>query len=277
MSIITDFVGDRLPPDLYQAYLAPLFDACGDELLAASPPSGKALDIACGTGIISRKLAARDEVEYVEAIDIAPPMIEKARALTGSGAPIRFEVASAQQLPFEDDAFSGAYCQQGLQFFPDRTAALREFRRVVAPGGKIAVAVWTAASDGNPVFAAFEEIVASELGADLLPFGPFSFGDGETLERTADDAGLKVLSLEKREFVAPLCDARTLVLFDLLFLGRPGPDGALQPLFDPGDDTKDSLIERLISRLEEATAQYRQSDGKLLAPAATHILVAESS
>lgn len=96
--------------------------------------------------------------------------------------------------------------------------------------------------DGNPVFSAFEEIAARELGADLVPFGPFSFGDREQLEEVARDSDLEIVSLERFEREAHLPDPRTLVLFDLLFLGRPGPDGSMHPLFDPADGSKDDQI-----------------------------------
>ena len=148
-------------------------------------------------------------------------------------------------------------------------------RATVEPGGVLTFAVWTSAEDGNPVFEIFERLVARELGEDLVPFGPFSFGRANEIERAAIEAGLEIEAIERREKIAPLCDPRTLVLFDLLFLGRPGDDGNLQPLFDPGDASKDHVIEALISELEIAVQEYRQADGSLLAPSAAHMLVAK--
>lgn len=275
MSLISDFVGDRLPPDLYDAYLTPLFETWSDVLVARTPPKGGVLDVACGTGIVSRKLASIAGVTRVEAIDIAGPMVEKAKALTRPNVPVAFQVASADQLPFEDNCFTAAFCQQGLQFFPSKVDALKEIARVVEPGGKLTFAIWTSARDGNPVFGAFEEIVSREFGEDLVPFGPFSFGDSGNVERVATQAGLRGVSVERLECVVPLCDPRTLILFDLLFLGRPGKDGNLRPLFDPSDTSKDVLIEELISKFEKAVSEFQQSDGTLLAPSTAHLLVAE--
>ena len=82
-------------------------------------------------------------------------------------------------------------------------------------------------------------------------------------------------AVERLEQTVPLSDVRTLVLFDLLFLGRPGADGQLQPLFDPQDASKDDLIESIISDLSHATRPYQDTDGALLAPTTANILVAE--
>ena len=275
MSLIQDFVAGRTPPDLYDAYLTPLFETWSEALIAASPPTGHVLDIACGTGIVSRKLGSQGTVSQVSAIDIAPPMLAKAKALTGSQIAVSFHHASADQLPFENNQFSAAYCQQGLQFFPDKIAALKEAARVVEPGGRVTVAVWTSAQDGNPVFGAFEDIIARDFGDAFVPFGPFAFGSADALADTAEAAGLKVQSIDRLERSANLGDPRTLVLFDLLFLGSPGPDGALQPLFDPEDASKDAQIESIISDLTTATQAFQNDAGDMIAPTSANVLVAE--
>ena len=86
---------------------------------------------------------------------------------------------------------------------------------------------------------------------------------------------LKLVSLDKLELPAMLPDPRTLILFDLLFLGRPDSDGSMQPLFDPSDSSRDDQIESMIARLTEATSQFRQSDGKMLAPSSAHMVIME--
>lgn len=272
MALIEDFVAGRTPPDLYAAYLTPMFRAWADQLVGAHPPFGHVLDLACGTGIVSRALSAAPTVERVSAIDVAAPMVAKATALSQDNPNITFSLASADDLPFQDQIFDAVYCQQGLQFFPDKPGALAEARRVIKPGGRMVFAVWTAASDGCPAFAALEDIVARELGEAFVPFGPFSFGDPNALRAIVDAAGLNVLALEKRSLLSRLPDPRTLVLFDLIFLGRPASDGSLQPLFDPEDASKDALIEKMIAEYSEAVSEYLQSDGTLLAPMSAHIL-----
>lgn len=273
MALIEEFVDGRAPPELYQAYLTPLFEIWSDALIEACPPQGRALDVACGTGIVTRKIAAQSNVNEVIGVDIASPMIEAAIAATTSETPTSYLVASADQTGLPDCHFQSIYCQQGLQFFPDKIAALNEAERLLAHGGKAAYAVWTSGKDGNPVFGAFEDIVADELGADLVPFGPFSFGSRNEIEELVQSSGLNLVTLEKQERLAPLPDPRTLVLFDLMFLGRPAVDGNMHPLFDPADSSKDEQIARIISKLSSATEQFLQPDGKLLAPSSAHIFV----
>lgn len=275
MALIEEFVGGRTPPELYQAYLTPLFETWSDALIEACPPRGRVLDVACGTGIVTRRIAAQADVDAVVGIDIAPPMVEAAKAATEVEAPIEYLIASADQIDLPDDHFQSVYCQQGLQFFPDKTAALNETERLLATNGKAAFAVWTSANDGNPVFGAFEKIVADELGADLVPFGPFSFGSKGQIEEVVESSELRLIALDREDRMARLPDPRTLVLFDLLFLGRPAADGSMHPLFSPTDGSKDEQIARIISSLSSATEQYRQPDGQLVAPSSAHIVVLE--
>ena len=280
MTLISDFVAGRTPPQLYETYLSPgLFEPWADRLLASLPPWGDCVDIGCGTGVVSRKLAADTNVGRVAAIDVADPMIAHAKQVTaakGLEGRIAFDVASALDLPFANDSFDRAYCQQAIQFFPDKGQAMREVERVLKPGGQFAAAVWTSASDGNPVFAAFEDIVGRSFGADLLPFGPFAFGDGEALRSVIDEAGLKIHALERREIESALPDIASFVLFDLLFLGRPDSDGVLQPVVAPDDPDADALVAKLISEMEEALADYVQPDGTLRAPMTAHMVIAEA-
>ncbi len=277
MPIVPEFLAGRTPPDLYHAYLEPAFEPWAHALLDKLGPAGRMLDLACGTGLLSRTAVARNEMTRIEAVDVAPPMIDKARALSSAAAgKTTFTVAGAEVLPFEDGAFDCSVCQQGLQFFPDKLAALREVRRVLRPGARAAFSTWCYAKDGNPVFEAFEDIIARELGDDLVPFGPLSFGDKGEIARLADEAGFTIVSLEAETRISPLPDARTFVLFDLAFLGRPAADGTLQPILDFADPANDAVIESIIGQMEEQTAQFRLDDGSIHAPMRAHVLIAES-
>ncbi|MEM7781246.1 MAG: class I SAM-dependent methyltransferase [Pseudomonadota bacterium] len=140
---MSEFVAGRMPPAFYQAYLTPLFETWSDALVQVSPPRGKVLDVACWTGIVTRKIAAQPGVTSVTGIDIAQPMIEAAIAATDPDAPIEFSAFSADQIGFPDGQFQSSYCQQGLQFFPDKVAAINETGRLLESGGIATFAVWT--------------------------------------------------------------------------------------------------------------------------------------
>jgi len=101
------------------------------------------LDVACGTGIVARQAAPLVGADgQVVALDMNPAMLAVARALPApSGATIHWREGDAMDLPFEDGAFDVVLCQHGLQFVPDRARAVREMRRVLAPGGRALVIV----------------------------------------------------------------------------------------------------------------------------------------
>jgi ubiquinone/menaquinone biosynthesis C-methylase UbiE len=108
--------------------------------LAGARPGMRILDLACGPGNLSRRLAsmAAPGGEAV-GVDLAPGMIELARS---AGIPnARFEVMDIERLDFADAKFDVAVCGHGLQFVPDLSRALREARRVLKAGGKLAASV----------------------------------------------------------------------------------------------------------------------------------------
>ena len=112
---------------------------------AARPTAGeRVLDVACGTGVVARIAAERvGPSGRVIGVDLNPGMIRVARSLPAPiGAPIEWLERSALDLRLEDASFDVVLCQQGLQFFPDKALALREMRRVLDHGGRLALSVW---------------------------------------------------------------------------------------------------------------------------------------
>lgn len=123
-------------------FMAPFVDA----LVAATVRSGEAvLDVACGTGFATRAAAAvAGPGARVEGADLNPAMVTVARTVPDdSGAHLGWWEASALDLPFGDNEFDTVICQQGLQFFPDPVAGVREMTRVAGRGARIGVTVWS--------------------------------------------------------------------------------------------------------------------------------------
>jgi len=108
---------------------------------------------------------------YVTGIDINEAMLNVAR-----GNPqVEWHRGSATELPFDDGSFDIVLCQQGLQYFHDRRAAMSEMARVLAPGGRLALDVW-GALERQPSFVTAHEAIGNFLGADAqTPFLPRVF------------------------------------------------------------------------------------------------------
>ena len=126
-------------PRMYQDYLVPaMFEALTLRVLAHLDVGG---DACAGRGLRHRRAAGAltRAGARVTGLDLSPPMLAIARELSPE---IEFIEASADAIPFGDDEFDAATCQQGLQFFPNRQLGLTQIRRVVRSGGKVVVACW---------------------------------------------------------------------------------------------------------------------------------------
>lgn len=167
--------------------------------------SGQAvLDVACGPGTVTRRAAFRVGTSgRVIGCDLSPAMLDLAREkISADGsAPIEYVQCPADSLPTPDDAFDVVTCQQGLQFFPDRPAALAEMRRALRPGGKLGIAVWCAIEDCPP-FAALANALGTVLGvetADAYEAGPWGFADSDALVRLVNDCGFANVNVRRHE------------------------------------------------------------------------------
>jgi ubiquinone/menaquinone biosynthesis C-methylase UbiE len=161
-------------PELYQRYLVPAVTrpwAIDLVERAALQPDERVLDVACGTGVVARLAAARVGARgRVVGLDLNHGMIAVARALPigpdeSAAAVIEWYEGSALALPFPDAAFEVAFCQLGLQFFPDRPQALQEMRRVLAPNGRLALTVY-GLIEHNPATFALAAALDQRLGAE---------------------------------------------------------------------------------------------------------------
>ncbi len=130
--------------DLFERLLVPgVFDRYARDLVERARPVGPAdrvLDLGCGTGIVARVLRERlGGAASIAGLDLSPAMIARARAIAPD---IEWHEGNAVALPFSDGAFDVVLSQQMLQFTGDRAAAVREMRRVLAPGGRLVASTW---------------------------------------------------------------------------------------------------------------------------------------
>jgi SAM-dependent methyltransferase len=191
---------------VYDEIMVPrLFDPWADFLLdQLKPQSGQSvLDVACGPGTVTRKAAFQVGLSgRVTGCDFSPAMLELARSKSvDGGAPIEYLECSADALDVPDDAYDVVTCQQGLQFFPDRPAALAEMRRALRPGGAVGIAVWCDIVECPP-FAALKSALGQILGtdaADAYGAGPWGFGDAGALARVVSESGFTDVDVRKAE------------------------------------------------------------------------------
>jgi SAM-dependent methyltransferase len=165
--------------EAYERYLVPaLMTRWADRLLdlAGLRPGERALDVACGTGIVARRAAPRvGPGGRVVGLDLNEGMLAVARAASSGIRPaIEWRQGNATALPFGDGEFHLVVCHQALQFLSDREAAVREMHRVAAPGGRVAIGVCRPIefSPGYPLLA---EALGRHVGpeAEAMMRSPF--------------------------------------------------------------------------------------------------------
>jgi SAM-dependent methyltransferase len=157
---------------LYEQYLVPLiFDPYARDLarrVVALGPSA-VLEIAAGTGVVTRHLAAQLPANVsIVSTDLNQAMLDHA-ASVGTSRAVTWRQADAMSLPFADNTFDVVVCQFGAMFFPDKAAAFAETRRVLRPGGTFLFNVWDRIADNE-----FADCVTQAM-ARLFPSDPPRF------------------------------------------------------------------------------------------------------
>jgi len=183
-------------PENYDRYLGPLlFEFSAKDLASRVSESmgsaGEVLEIACGTGILTKHLRKMlPEAVVITATDISDAMLRfaiKNRGLSG----VNYQVADATNLPFDDDSFDSVVCQFGIMFFPDKAKGLSEMVRVMKPGSTLTLNVWDS-TEKNPFIAVAQETIAGFFKEDPPVFlkRPFSLYDVDQITALMQDAGL---------------------------------------------------------------------------------------
>ncbi len=186
-------------PENYERYFVPVIGApLATDLIdiAALRPGERVLDVACGTGVVAR-LAAHSvgAAGTVAGLDINPGMLAAARSATPPGMAIDWHEASGEAMPLPDASFDAVLCQMGLQFVSDRPAALREMRRVLAPGGRL---ILNSPGPTPQLFVIMGEALARHIGAEAAGFVNlvFSLHDTEELQNLVNGAGFRDVSVQ---------------------------------------------------------------------------------
>jgi len=195
------YFGDD-PSELYERLLVPSkFLPWAAYLVELGKPQegDKVLDVACGTGTVTRLIPRFVGTSgSVTGLDFDAGRLKVAASLPVTcDSVIEWKQGDAGVLPFRDASFHMVFCQQGLQFFPDKLRALREMHRVLVPGGKLVLGVWRSVEHqpgGRAMADALERHVSAEAGE--IRRSPFSFGDADVLQGLVADAGFQGVAVE---------------------------------------------------------------------------------
>ena len=187
------------PAEIYEDCFVPaMFGQWGPVIAAAAEVNRghRVLDVACGTGALTRAVAERTgDPASVTGLDINAEMLAVARSRFPA---IDWREGPAEALPFADASFDRVVSQFAMMFFVDPAGALREMRRVLRAEGTIVVAVCDAL-DHSPGYAVFAELLDRLFGADVARSfrAPFALGDRARLAAIARDAGLAGASVAR--------------------------------------------------------------------------------
>lgn len=267
----TDKVFTGSIPKLYETYLVPLiFEHYAADVVnrLVSRPLSRVLEIAAGTGVVTRALAsALPGAVSIVATDLNPSMLEYASAL-GVPRPVTWRQADAMQLPFDNGTFDAVVCQFGVMFFPDKPKAFAEARRVLGPGGVFIFNVWDRIENNefaDTVTTALESLFPVD-SPRFLARTPHGYFDRPTIERDVGSGGFTA-SPEISTVAA-----------------RSRAQSALVPAiaYCQGTPLRNEIEARDPSRLEEATGMAAEAiaqrfgrqavDGKIQA----HIVIVET-
>ena len=194
-----DTVMEAGPAEVYdRAFVPALFAQWGPVLaeLAEVAPGARVLDVGCGTGAATVAAASRVAPGgRVVGLDPNPEMLAVARRKPG----IDWVEGRAEALPFPDVSFDAVVSQFAMMFFEDRVAALREMARVLAPGGRVAVAV-CGSLEASPGYDALAKLLDRLFGRDVGDAfrAPFVLGNAAAMEIPAAEAELAGAAVTER-------------------------------------------------------------------------------
>ena len=188
-------------PDYYDRLLGPniFIDYARDLAARASAGSPSLiLELAAGTGIVSREIKSVLPDANLVITDLNQPMLDVAAARFLSAESVKFREADAMELPFEDGSFDLLACQFGVMFFPDKVRSFKEAKRLLKPGGRYIFNTWGEMT-ANP-FA----MIADECAMRFFPENPpgfykapFSYPDPEVVIADLKTAGWEHVEFER--------------------------------------------------------------------------------
>jgi SAM-dependent methyltransferase len=241
-------------PAIFGAWATPVADAAGIRM------GNKVLDVGCGTGVLAREAFRRVGQEgLVVGLDLNQGML----AVAARAEPrIHWRQGDAVSLPFEDASFDVVVSQFALMYFPDRVASLSQMWRTLAPGGRLAVAVW-APIDRARGYEVLVEIAARQCGGEAAGVlaAPFVLGDRGELAKLFGDSGISGASVTPYEGSIRFPSVKEFIRIEVK--GSP-----------LADMLSDDAMRALAAESERALAGFVVPTGEIIMPMDAHIVTA---
>lgn len=261
---------------MYERYIVPTLSAASAyELvtLAAVTSGERLLDVACGTGVVTRQAAqAVGPTGAVTGLDINEGMLRLARMIAPSeGVAISYCAGTALALPFPDASFDVVLCQYALEFFPNRLQGVQEMLRVLTPEGRVGLRSW-----GPLEHQAFHTAVLAVLdryhwGGQPVPSRvgfaqPFSVGDVEELRGYVVEAGFRDIDIRVSTVPMRLASEPVALLGYLTALPVGSEMAAME------NTHRSAILHEIMAALDP----FREA-GTFVIPTRSHIVLARKS
>jgi ubiquinone/menaquinone biosynthesis C-methylase UbiE len=260
---------DESSAKAYERYLVPLFFGPGAQHLielAALKGGERVLDVACGTGIVARTASEHVGISgTVIGIDLNEDMLEVARTASSNiHHDIEWRKGDVKEIPFVDSSFDVVFCQQGLQFFPDRLAALQDIHRVLKSNGRLALSTMRPIKH-NPSYAILAEALERHIGTDagLMMRSPFLFLNIDELRNLFLTAGFHDLRI-----LIGIGSARYPSIKEFVLR-----EAASSPLAKEIKSVSDDVFNALIKDLDVSLLEYTDDDG-IVFPTEAYVAIA---
>jgi ubiquinone/menaquinone biosynthesis C-methylase UbiE len=254
--------------EIYERVLVgPLFRPFAEQLIARlnATADDSVIDVACGTGIAAR--IARETLgpnARVVGVDVAPTMLAVARKADPT---IDWREGNAAALPADAGQFTCAACHQGMQFFPDKANVAREMRRVLAPGGRLAIATWCSLQDLR-VALELNDIAERHVGS--IVDVRHGLGNADALEALLKVAGFHDVALETVSHDVRFGDGALYARLNAMAVIGMSEKGKTLNEAERGE-----LAGRIAADSSDVIARST-TDGVFVLPLATHIATARA-
>ncbi len=246
-------------PELYERVFVPMLTRPQIEQIFAIAPlheGDRVLDAACGTGIVTRLAVERfGNIGSIVGVDLNPAMLEVARAnMPTTRIPLEWQHGDLCDLPFPDNCFDVVLCNQGLQFVPDKSAALHEIRRVLVSGAQFVFTVWSENPFQSALSDALRRHVSEEAATSCLSM--LQLKNAATVRKFLADAAFHPIEMQEIVITYRLQASVKAVVETM----------ALTPVFVP-EESRMTIGQEVCAALQD----YRDGN-ELIVPGKNHLV-----